>query len=466
MGWPGFWRKKRPLWKSEYTKKGKEYLELQMYEEAIEEFKKAVRFPVEEIEPFYYLGETYYKQGQNNQAKEFFLKTIQLQPDEDIVKRMCALIGMRRIVSDKYYNASPSFSPDGKQIVFCSARRDTNGDGKLDALDNKGIYVVDTKGQGERQIVSDRWDNANPLFSPDGKMVVFLSRRHGANQDGKINYLDNWGIYLLNLATGEEEQLVSDAYQNKFPSFSPSGEKILYCSWRARNSGIYLWDLKQHREEQIVSEEYDNTFPTFSRRGNRILYASWRSDTNGDGVIDLRDNSGVYILDLSTGREWRAISDEYSNMFPTFSPDGKQILFLSLRRDTNKDGKIDALDNCGIFTIDITGRNEQCIVSDEYFNKFPSFSSDGEKILYLSSGDPGGFFKGKAIFLKKIGAKYARRIISSEYFGHTSPVFSPTGQQIVYLAWREKTNRGVYLAPADGIPTKDELIEIVNNNVK
>lgn len=465
MGWPGFWRKKRPLWQSEFTRKGKEYLGLRMYDEAVEELQKAVRSPLGDLAASYYLAETYYKKGEIARAKDTFLKITKLNPDEKIVSQICALIGMRRIVSDQYYNASPSFSPDGNQIMFLSARRDTNQDGKLNALDNKGIYSVDINTQKETRIVSDQWDNANPLFSPDGKKVVFLSRRHDTNQDGKINSLDNWGIYLTDISTGEETQIVSDAYQNKFPSFSPDGQKILYCSWRARNSGIYLWDLNGETEEQLISDEYDNTFPSFSPRGNRILYASWRNDTNGDGTIDLRDNTSIYVLDLSRHQEWMAISDRSSNLFPTFSPDGKRILFLSRRRDTNKDGRIDSLDNCGIFTIAITGQHEQRIVSDEYFNKFPSFSPDGQKVLYLSSGDPQGFFKGKAIFLVEADGKNPQRMISSEYFGHTSPVFSPTGKHIAYLAWRAKTNRGLYIAPASGLPDRDELTKIINNNL-
>ena len=453
------------------VKRGQELFELGIFDEAIKQFSIAIS-KRKDINTYYLLAETYFNSGEPSNTKKTLQEVIPLGPSGKMIEKVCELTGMKKIVSDEYRNAFPRFSTNGKKIVFCSIRRDTNGDGVIDQKDNFGIYIIDVEGKNERQIVNDDCQNTYPSFSPDGSKIVYLSRRRDTNADGKIDLLDNPGIYVKDLDEGYEKCLVSDQYHNKFPSFSPDGDKILFVSWRGYNSGIYTIDIDGKNERKIVSDEYDNTFPSFSPNGQKIVYASWRRDTNRDGRIDLRDNSSIYIIDSDGRNEQEIVNDRYSNSFPVFSPDGAKIVYLSRRRDTNKDGKIDSLDNSGIYTCDIKGRNEKCIVSDKSYNKFPSFSPDGKKILFLSSGKPHGrtpnegFFGWKGIYIVDTDGWNKRRIVSEKYYGNTNPVFSPTEEKILYLAWREGTQRGIYLADANTLPNLQELKDLVENNLK
>jgi len=452
-------------------KRGKELFELGIFDQAIKQFTIAIS-KRKDVDTYYLLAEAYFNNGDLANTKSTLRELIGLGISEKMIKKVCELTGMKKIVSDEYYNIFPRFSPDGGEIVFCSIRRDTNGDGVVDRRDNSGIFIVDRDGMNERQIVSDDFLNTYPSFSPDGRKIAYLSRRRDTNEDGEVNLLDNPGIYIKDLERGDEKCVVSDRYHNKFPSFSPGGDKILFASWRGYNSGIYMIDVDGKNEKQIVSDEYDNTFPSFSPSGRKIVYASWRRDTNRDGWIDLRDNSGIYVVDSDGKNEQEIVSDRYSNSFPVFSPDGTKIVYLSRRRDTNRDGKIDPLDNSGIYISDVRGRNEKCIVSDKSYNKFPSFSPDGEQILFLSSdkpyhGRPGeGFFGWKGIYLVDISGRNKHEIISKKYYGNTSPFFSTSREEILYLAWRKETKRGVYLADTNTLPTLQELKSLVEDNLK
>ncbi len=452
-------------------KKGKELFKLGDFDQAVKQFSMAISRK-RDVNTCYLLAEAYFNNKDITNAKKILNEIITRKPSEEMTEKICELTGRKRIVSDEYYNAFPAFSPDGKSIVFCSIRRDTNGDGVIDRADNSGIYVVDLEGKKERQIVGDDYKNTHPSFSPDGNKIVFLSRRRDTNGDGKIDFLDNPGIYICGLDGKGEKCVVSDQYHNKFPSFSPDGDKILFASWREYNSGIYTIDTDGTNEKQIVSDEYDNTFPSFSSTGRKIVYASWRRDTNGDGKVDLHDNSGIYVID-NEGREEREVaSDKYNNSFPVFSPDGTKIVYLSRRRDTNKDGKIDSLDNSAVYICDSNGKNRKRVVSDKSYNKFPCFSPDGKKILFLSSGKshprkPGeGFFGWKGIYTVDINGRKKRRVISGKYFGNTNPVFSPTGEKILYLAWREGTQRGIYVADIATLPGLQELRSLIEDNLK
>lgn len=453
------------------VKKGKQLFGLGLFDQAIEQFSKAVS-KRKDINTCYLLAESYFNNKDFASTKKVLEEIITLGPREEMIEKICELTGMKRIVSDEYYNAFPAFSPNGKKVVFCSIRRDTNGDGVIGRGDNFGIYIIDAEGRNERQVVNDDFQNTFPSFSPDGSKIVYLSRRRDTNGDGKVDLLDNAGIYIKDVDGKGEKCIVSDNHHNKFPSFSPDGDKILFASWRDYNSGIYTIDTDGKNEKQIVSDEYDNTFPSFSPNGQKIVYASWRRDTNADGKIDLRDNSGIYIIDSDGRNEQELVSDRYSNSFPVFSPDGTKIVYLSRRRDTNKDGKIDSLDNSAVYICDTGGKNRRCLVSDKSYNKFPSFSRDGKKILFLSSGKshrrtPGeGFFGWKGIYTVDVNGRNRRQVVSGKYYGNTNPVFSPAEERILYLAWREGTQRGIYLADPTTLPKLQELESLIQNNLK
>ena len=452
-------------------KKGQKLFELGIFDEAIKQFSMAIS-KRKDINTYHLLAEAYLNNRDFTNTKKVLGEVIALGPSEEMIRKICELTGMKKIVSDEYRNAFPAFSPDGNKIVFCSIRRDTNGDGVIDQRDNFGIYIIDVERKNERQIVNDDCQNTCPSFSPDGSKIVYLSRRRDTNGDGKIDLFDNPGIYIKDLDGRDEKCIVSDEYHNKFPSFSPDGGKILFASWREYNSGIYMVDIDGKNEKQIVSDEYDNTFPSFSPNGQKIIYASWRRDTNKDGRIDLRDNSGIYTINTDGRNEQELVSDRYSNSFPVFSPDGTKIVYLSRKRDTNKDGKIDSLDNSGIYICDTKGRNKKCIVSDKSYNKFPSFSPDGKKILFLSSGKSHrrtsgeGFFGWKGIYTVDINGRNKCQVVSGKYYGNTNPLFSLTQEKILYLAWREGTQRGIYLADANTPPNLQELKSLVEDNLK
>src|SRR5207247_8515365 len=79
--------------------------------------------------------------------------------------------GLKRLTDATGYDAEGSYSPDGKQIVFCSKR-----DGNLQ------LYIMDADGKNVRQLThAPGCYNGGPFFSPDGKRVIF--RSDGKKQD-------------------------------------------------------------------------------------------------------------------------------------------------------------------------------------------------------------------------------------------------------------------------------------------
>jgi hypothetical protein len=198
-------------------------------------------------------------------------------------------------------------------------------------------------------------------------------------------------------------------------------------------------------------------------------------DTNGDGRIDLNDNTALCCTDLLTNQESVLAGDQFSNSFPAFSPSGDSIVYLSRRRDTNNDGVVDALDNSGIYRLTLADRSEKMIVGDEHYAKFPAFSSDGKSIAFIASlrsdarqekeSTAREYFRFKGVYTCDPDGKNRREILSPQFYGCRFLAASPRANRVVFTAWRKDTNRGLYVAPLDALPDRDELLAILEENL-
>lgn len=446
-----------------------------IFENSIQELEKHILTEPKSLEAHFILAELYYTKGNMELCKKNLFTLVNLDEKKEYYRQITDMLGPQMVSSDNYYNSRPIFSSDGSHIAFSSAREDTNSDGRINSHDNSGIYMVNIKTGEEYYLVSNAVRSKMPIFSPDNQKLLYQSWRRDTNNDGKIDSQDNSGTFLLDLATGAEKEIVPDRYKTKYPSIFPGSKRVLYVCYKNAydNAGIYMLDLETMKDRQLVPSKYENTFPSISPDGERIVYCSWHKDTNGDGKIDLRDNSGVYMHNMVTGEE-KCIADEtYNNFFPIFTPDGEHIIFLSIRRDTNGDGRIDTLDNAGIYIRDLSGGNERCIVEDTHYNKFLSVSYDGKYVCFVSrhvEGETGAvktkedLYLNKGIYIAEIETGKMTELVSPKYFGTKSPVFSPTENAIVYQAWRKGKRRGLYLVRMAEY-SKDEIMSFISKNI-
>lgn len=407
--------------------------------------------------------------------KENLFKLSNLELTDEIKKLVLEITGWKIISSPQWYSYPPVWNFNGSWLAYCCAKRDTNNDTRINQYDRPGLYIYDFARKTEYEILPDDFWNSEPYFSPDGKYLLYLSARKDTDGDKQITNRDISSLYICNLESGEEKLIISEEYKIKYPSFSPDGKWILFCAYRknSNKAGVYMINFQTGQERVVSRELFEHTFPSFSPDGKFVLYVSWRYDTNNDGIIDIHDNSAIYLKNLQTDEEITIASQKYSNSFPTFSKSGRYIVFLSHRRDTNKDGKIDSLDNAGIYLYDIKSNKEIELISDEFYNKFPIFTFDDENILYIGSWrgkekkitEEIDYFESKGIYSYNINSKKERQIISDKHFGSRSPTPSPVDSKFVYLSWSKGTRRGIYLADFENLPSNDELLTIIKENL-
>ncbi len=240
------------------------------------------------VDPYLYtiLAEICFKKNNLSEGKKILLNLL-LLPNwykEKIVKKILEITNWKMLVSNKYFCKEPRFSYDGEKIVFCCATEDTNNDGKITNDDCAGIYITDKNGISIKEVVPNKYYNSSTCFSPDGKYICFLSARRDTNGDGKIDSKDAQGLYLLNLETNQEQLLIENMYRPKHPSFSPNRKKIIFSCWQKLNptskSGIYMINLSDWSIISLVVEKYESVFPLFSPNSEYIVYSSFCTSEN------------------------------------------------------------------------------------------------------------------------------------------------------------------------------------------
>lgn len=152
-----------------------------------------------------------------------------------------------------------SWSPDGEWLVFSVLE----GDGK-------GIYRKNPGGVDEVQLTQD--SDENPVYSPDGKFIAFISWRDSEESE----------IYVMN-ADGEDERNLTRKPGADFDfDWSPDSKSLVFISERDGNREIYLISIEGDDPQRLTTNSSAESSPRFSPGGNRIVFVS---DSDGDSDL-------------------------------------------------------------------------------------------------------------------------------------------------------------------------------------
>ncbi len=267
---------------------------------------------------------------------------------------------LRRLTNNRATDHSPSWSPDGKRIVFMSAR-----DGHIDA--NHGsptfeIYVMAADGSNPRNLTNNPHYDMSPSWSPDGKQIVFASLSRFALDEDPALYFD---IYVMAADGGNPHNLTNSPNDDRFPSWSPDGGQIVFSARRdghfenehAITYEIYVMEADGMNQQRLTENRSNDWDPVWSPDGNRIAFAS---DRKGD-----LQNFEIYVMDADGGNEQKLTENRENDRFPSWSPDGERIVFASER-----DGNWESLE---IYVMDADGGNPQNLTNNPQADVGPAW---------------------------------------------------------------------------------------------
>jgi Tol biopolymer transport system component len=191
---------------------------------------------------------------------------------------------LKKLTDAKGYNAEGSYSPDGKQVVFCSNR---SGEENLE------LYVMDADGKNVRQLTNaPGCYNGGPFFSPDGKKVIFRSDRKKK---------DHLQLYVIDADGKNERELTSDLnWVNWCPYWYKDGRHIIYAGAdhsdpTARpNYDLYWMDVTTGKKVRITYAPGADILPVFSPDSKKLMWTSTR---------DGRQPAQLYIADFTPPKD-------------------------------------------------------------------------------------------------------------------------------------------------------------------
>jgi dipeptidyl aminopeptidase/acylaminoacyl peptidase len=274
-------------------------------------------------------------------------------------------------IADYYRTAfvgSPVTNPDGETIAFPVTRYD------LEAGESwSEIWMMHADGSGLRQMTQGRHHDHSPVFSPDGKQLLFVSDRDTASQ-----------LYSMPVDGGEARQLTDFPLGVSGPVWSPDGK------WIAVQSSVYPECGADAECNKTIADSIA-AGPLTVRTADELLYRHWTGWREGlyAHVLLVEAESGEVVRDLTPGRWDSPTFSVGGGGGYTFSPDGREVCVVSNHdpeqaRSTNSDLWVVPVETEAVdpAAVNITRNNDG-------WDGDPAYSPNGRFIAFRSQAAPG-----------------------------------------------------------------------------
>lgn len=144
---------------------------------------------------------------------------------------------VRRLTDEVGYDGGAFFSPDSKRIVYRASHPTEQADidryrellgQRLVEPGQLEIFVMNADGSGKQQVTSNKASNFSPYFHPDGKRIIFSSNVETRGEGGRPSF----HLYLIGDDGTGLERITTEGHFNSFPMFSPDGKRLVWVSDR------------------------------------------------------------------------------------------------------------------------------------------------------------------------------------------------------------------------------------------
>lgn len=235
----------------------------------------------------------------------------------------------QQLTSSPLDKRGPVWSPDGKKMLFRS--------------NNRELYLFDVETKEEKQILHDIGWITDPSFITIEKIIFSRFDK---------NLSDESDLWISDLEGKQTELITKKSGLEYAPHASPDGKKIVFVSGKGFGTHeIHFFELDTKKETQLTHNRALEIHPVFSPDGKHIAYAS-----------DETGNFDIFVMNLETQKSIRLTDWRGADLYPSWSSDGTQIAFTS-----DRSGMLQ------VWTMDANGQNARLFTNENAASQEPSW---------------------------------------------------------------------------------------------
>jgi dipeptidyl aminopeptidase/acylaminoacyl peptidase len=340
-------------------------------------------------------------------------------------------------------------SPDGKWVAYVVSSVDM----KENAYDSD-IWLVSTSGGEPIRLTTNKKNDTQPRWSPDGKQIAFISAREEKPQ-----------VFLISPFGGEAEKLTESKSGVQSFQWAPVGNRIAYVAQQEptpdeekrqkekddaqvidRNfkfSRIWVIDVNTKKATELVRGDYNASDPQWSPDARYIAFVTNPTPKADDGNL-----SDMWVIDVTAGTSTEAdalkkklvdLGENLASLEQRYGPNFFRIIEVQSQiASANRDLEL----KCGLHKV----------VDNEGPDTSPRWSPDGKKIAYLSREMKGADVGQLRLTVIDAGGGSPRQVASTFQYQPGAPKWSSDGQTIYFNSSVRTTSQLFSVSASGGEP--------------